>query len=452
MKKIKNWFENFNNNKFWKAVLKVGSGQLISQILTLVSFPILSRIYSNTAYGDAALVNSTVLILVYLSTFGLDYAVMAPEDDEESKTVFTTAFLANFVVCTVIILTYGFFINKVHLFEISDSYGTALILTWLCSIIIADNTLLKVYLNRKQRYDKLFFNPIIGAVANFVVAIPLGLLGFGYKGFMLTYIAQYTIANIHMLRHEFPFKRDYRLRDFRRVFKDYKEYIFFQYPSSLLNNFGIEYPTQFLGRSFTTQQLSGYSMCTRLMQYPIRLIAAPISNVYFQTATEYHRRGENLAEFTYSMISKILLISFLPIVMFIFSSEWLCVFVLGDTWRDVGQLASFLIIQYVLLFCSQTTSYCRVAIGRQRANLLLTSMRLAIAVISCTLGYVISGNAVGTIFIYSVGQCVYNIGDMAANFYCMDKKYLGKYLSISILYVVAMFAVLFFKSSVLGIN
>ena len=438
---VKKWIRKITNSSFFVSVFKVGSGQLIAQCMALISVPILSRIYTDTAYGDTALITSTAAILISFSTLGLNSAVMKPAEDEESKTVFTTAFLSNLIICTGFSCICVIMFGKMKLFDVSESYGAALLVMWLYAVLTSTSALMNIYSNRKGKYNKLFFNPIIGAAANFVVAIPLGLLGFGYMGFMITNIVQALIICIHLMWKDVPFKKHYRPKDFKRVFIEYKDYVIYQYPANFIGNFGIEYPTQYLGRMFSTTQLGSYSMCVRVMKYPIRLIATPISTVYFRTATIYHREGKNLAEFTYKMISRILLISAVPVGVFIFTSETIFAFVLGSPWREAGHIASFLIIQYVLLFCSQTTSYCRVSIGRQRTNLVVTSVRLFVAVASCAFGYSIFGDLNTTVLCYSVGQCMYNIYDMATSFYCMDTEYMKKYLLISIVYTLLMFGI-----------
>ena len=450
MSKVKQWVHRLFHNSFFVSVFKVGSGQLIAQILALVSVPILSRVYSDTAYGDTALITSTAAILINLSTFGLQSAVMKPEDDEECRTVFTTAFLTNTLICTLFTAGCAVLLGRFRVFDVSENYPLALVTMWMYCVLYSTNQLLTVYSNRKKRYNRLFFNPIIGAAVNFAVAIPLGLLGFGFMGFMLTNISQYLLTSVHMMWGDLPYKKGYTLRDFKRVFVDYKDYVLFQYPSNFIGNFGIEYPTQYLGRVFTTQQLGGYSMCVRVMKYPIRLIAAPISTVYFRTATEYHREGKNLAGFTYKMISRILLAAAVPVAVFIFAAEPLFAFVLGGSWRAAGTLAGFLIIQYVLLFCSQTTSYCRVAIGRQRTNLVVTIVRLAVAAVSCSAGYALFHTMQATVFCYSLGQCLYNIYDMAVNFRCMDRRYMWKYLAVAVLFTAAMFVVLIARHLLFG--
>lgn len=442
MSRIHNAFEKIKNSTFFVSVFKVGSGQLIAQIFSLISVPILSRIYADVAYGDTALITSTAAILNSFCIFGLTSAIMKPEDDEEAKRVFTTASITQLVVCSFFTVIYAVLSGKTRLFEISGSYGLALLLMWMYCVLLNTKSLMLVYANRKQKYNRIFFNPIIGSITNIVVAIPLGLIGFGFEGFMITSIVQDLAICTHLMWGDVPFSKQYRLRDFVHVYVEYREYVLFQYPSGFVNNLGIEYPTQYFGRTFTSQELGSYSMCERVLKLPLRLIAAPISTVYFRTASEYHRGGKNLADFTYQMVSRILLISVLPVAIFMFIGEPLFVFVLGEKWREAGSLATFLIIQYVLMFCSQTTSYCRVSIGRQRTNLVVSVVRLAITVVSCLAGYAVFRTMQGTVVFFSFGQCVYHILDLAANFYSMDKCYMRKFLVASVSYSVLMFFIL----------
>ena len=442
---IQSLIHKIQKNRFVTATLKVGSGQLISQIISAITVPILSRIYADTAYGDTAIITSTAAVVINLATFGLNSAIMKPEKTDEAKKVFTTAFLLNALVATALMGVCLMIQQQFSLFAVSEDYATALLLMWLYIITFATNSLMTVYMNKQGKYNKLFFNPIIGAGAQVLLAIPLGLLGFGYKGFMLTYIVSNAVAVIHMMWKNLPFYKGYRFSDFLAVIRTYKEYVLYQYPSNFIGTSAIEYPTQYLGRCFTTQQLGGYSLCVRVMKYPIRLIAAPISTVYFRTATEYHREGKNLAEFTYKMISRILLISAIPVAVFIFFSEPVFAFVLGEEWHAAGTLAGFLIVQYVLLFCSQCTSYCRVAIGRQNTNLLCSLIRLGNAVLFGYLGYAVFHSLMETVFVISLGECLYNIYDMAVNFYVMDRKYLRKYVVWAVAYTVAMLAIAGFK-------
>lgn len=422
------------DNSFFKSVLKVGSGNLIGQAIGIITTPILSRIYSDVAYGDKAIIISTAAIICNLSTLGLNSAIMKPEDDEESKKVFSTAFYMNTFVSFLVASICMIFNHLFHLVDTSGPYSISIILLMLYMISNSTKALMLIYTNRAGRYNRLFFNPIIGAGANILIAIPLGLLGFGYEGFMITTIASDTIQIFHMGWKNSPIYKGYRFNNFIEVLKDYRDYIFYQYPSNFLMNLGNEYPTQFLGRNFASDELGSYSMCLNIMKYPIRLIAGPVSTVYFKTATEYHRQGRNLAKFTYKMISKILLYSFIPVALCCLFSEKIFTFALGASWSMAGTIAAVKAVEYVMLFCADCVGYCRVCIGKQKSNLVYAIIKLVVIAPCSILGYMLFHSLMGTIVMITVGNTALNILDMAINFYYLDKRVLKKYCLIALGY------------------
>lgn len=416
------------NNSFFSSVFKVGSGQLIAQIISTVTVPILSRIYDETAYGDYGFVLSTATLIMNFSLLGLSSAIMKPEKENEAKKVFTAAFLLNFIICSAVAVVGIAFQKTITLFVVSQNYTTTVLLMWLYMIVFNSSQLQTVYINRCGNYNKLFFNPLIGAISNIIIAVPLGFVGFGLFGFLIASIINYLIICVYLYIGYNPFMPQFRLRDIIAVCRTYKEYIVYQYPANFINNFAIEYPTQFLGRTFSTALLGPYSMCLKVLKMPIRLVAAPVSTVYFRTATELNREGKNLASFTYKFVHKVFVYSIVPVMICDFFAEEIFSFALGRTWATAGGLARILSVQYALLFCSQCVSYCRVAIGKQKANLLYSVLHLLFVWCGCFVGYKLFGNLTGTVLAFSITQSLNYIFDMALNFYYLDRKVMLKYI------------------------
>lgn len=437
--------EIFREKTFFKSVLKVGSGNLIGQTIAIVTTPILSRIYSDVAYGDKAIIVSTAAIICNLATIGLNSAIMKPEDNEEAKKVFSTAFYLNIFVSVAICASCLALNHWFRLIDVTGSYEIAIVLLLFYMMGNTTKALMLIYTNRRGRYNRLFFNPIIGAIANIVLAIPLGLIGFGYEGFLITTIVSDTIQIVHMGWKDIPIYRHYRVDDFKHVLKEYREYIFYQYPSNFLMNMGNEYPTQFLGRCFSAEELGSYSMCLSILKYPMRLISGPISTVYFRTATEYHRQGKDLADFTYKLVSKILLYSFMPVAICCVFSEKIFIFALGASWGMAGTIAAIKAVEYVMLFCSDCVSYCRVSIGKQRSNLIYTIIKLVTIICFSYIGYSTFHSLLGTITMITVGNTLLNIFDMSINFYHLNRKLLIKYIFIAFSYTLLIVGVIVIK-------
>lgn len=430
---------------FFGSVLKVGSGNLIGQLIGVITTPILSRIYPELAYAEQAIITSTAAIAVNLVSFGLSAAIMRPKDSEESKRIVTAVSFITVGLTTGLFLFCLILQNSFKIFSVSGSYFVALFLSWLYIITTNLQSYVRMYVNRKGDYNKLFFNPIIGAIANIVIAIPLGLIGCGFQGFLITTIVSHTVSILHMCKGDIPYFHNFRPKDIVLVFKENCDYVLYQFPAGFINNTATEYPTQFLGRMFSVGALADYSMCLRILKYPIRLIAAPISTVYFKAATEYHREGKNLAEFTYKMINRILIISFLPVALCCWFSNNIFGFVLGDTWASAGDVAAILAAQYVMLFCTDCVSYCRVAIGRQKVNLIYSLLRFLVTAVFSIVGFALFHSLKATLFALSFGSSLVYIFDMALNFYFLDKSLLKRYLLVSLTYVIVLDCIVLYK-------
>lgn len=425
--------KKLKNNSFFGSVFYVGSGKLIAQIITVVSTLLLVRIYENSDYGEYGIITSTAQLIMSLATLGLTSAIMVPEKDEESQNVYMTACFITLVIsisfCCILFSISPFY----HIVNVSGNYYVAITIMSLSILLTNFTSITTVYVNRKKLNKLLFVNPIIGATANFLIAIPLGLFGVGYIGFAVASLLSNLIISFQMMIRSHPFKKNFHLKTIFYVIKKYKNYILFQCPSNLIGNFSVQYPTQFLSRIFDNAILGSYTMCLQVLQYPAQLIAAPISTIYFRTASEYQLQGKNFSDFTFKLITKLMLIAFPMILVVIFFGESLFSLALGENWAEAGRISSLLIVQYVLLFCSQCTSYCRVALGRQRLNLIYSISNLIITVLFCSIGYMIYGSLYGTLLLFSIGRSIVLIFDMFLNFICMKKNQF-KYLLFAFAY------------------
>lgn len=438
------FIEKIKSNKFVSSVLTIGAGNFLAQVFQVVTIPMASRLYSQGAYGEYGIVLSTATFITGFSTLGLTSAIMVPDNEEEVhkvfKTAFYTQFLITFLLMCVCLIGSPFF----RLFRVSGSYPMAVVV--MCIYIITANLqgLLTVYINKKEMNKVLFYNPLIGAFSNVLILIPLGFMGVGFWGFLTSIILSNIIIDVLMVRASNPFRTRLLHSDVLVVIKKYKAFILYQFPANFISSFALQFPVQFLARVFGNVLLGSYSMCIKLLEYPIKLIAAPISDVYFRTASAIHNEKDKLSDLTYKMIRGIVIIASVPTAIMVFWGEELFVFILGKQWEEAGRLVTVLILQYVLSFCSQCTRYCRVALGRQKMNLLYTIIQWGGVATSLFAGYIITKSFFGTIVFFAIGNSLILVFDMAMNFYCMQKNLL-KYLRLISVYLILFLLFLLIK-------
>lgn len=446
MKTVSNLIDQFKNSSFWKSVAALSMGQIIAQGINLFSIPIISRVYSKEAYGDFGILTSTAIIIIGFIGLGLGSAIMAAPDDDEAKKIFRSSFTIQIVLASI--FATGLLIAMPHyrFFASGLPYAAAIIVMLIYIVLTVMSSLMSVYVNRLRMTKVLFYNPLIGALSTLFLTLPLGLIGLDTIGLYIANITSLLIINIHMLRKVNPFKT-ISLKEIVFVIKKYRHFIIYQYPSNLMGTFIGQLPNQLLSRSYGNAALGDYSMCNRIFGVPTSLIATPIQTIYFRTVAAKYRVGEDIAGFTYSLVTKLMLLSFVPIGAIMLFGESIFTFVLGNQWSIAGELAAILALQYLYTFCYSCVTYCRVAIGKQKINLYMSIIQFLVIMTSLYIGVVWFHTLVETITCFAIANALYMIGNLTVNFYCL-RKYTFKFILFNVIYCSALLFLVYIKIQV----
>ena len=89
--KLKEIF-NFKSD-FSKNVLTLISGVALAQAIPILLSPLLSRIYTMEDFGEYAIYNSFISVLIILSTARFEYAIALPKDNANSFKIIKLIFL-----------------------------------------------------------------------------------------------------------------------------------------------------------------------------------------------------------------------------------------------------------------------------------------------------------------------------------------------------------------------
>lgn len=443
--------ERVTASEFLKSVSVLFSGNVIANAISFISIPILSRVYSQTDFGDYAIVTSVATIVSVSTTFGLTSAIMAPKEDHESKRILTTAYIIQsvLIIAFASILVLLYVIQNIQLYRFSGNYLISLILLFLYLLVSALFSLLTILTNKQKQNRVLFRNALINSLSSLVLTIPLGLLGFGGAGFILGASCSYLISDMQMIIHTRPFVHiDFRT-SCREIVKKYRDFIIYQFPANILGTFTHQLPNQLFSRLFGNARLGGYAMCDRILGVPMRLIGSPISTVYFRQASIYVKEQKDLSLFTYRLISKILWYSFLPVVLGLFFARPIFTLILGTEWTEVGDIVSLLLVPYILSFCSSCVSYCLVVINKQKINLLLTIVQLSLIGGFTLLGYYLFHDFYRTLQFYAISMILYHIVHLSTVFYNL-KGYLRKFLSVVCIYLIVVLSIFLLINSHAG--
>lgn len=440
--------DKIKRNRFWKSVVTLSAGQIVAQLINAMSIPIVSRMYGQAAFGDYGIVTSTAIVIMGFIGLGLGSAIMSAETKKESEKVFRTTFIIQLLLsaflCLIAILIGPYF----ELFRTKLSYSISILLMFLYLNLSVHASLMNVYINRLGEDKVLRLNPILGAACTLCITLPLGYFGMDSIGLFAAHLVSLALMNVHMLRYHSPYSEPFRFADIRIVIMKFKHFVMFQYPSNLIGTFASQMPTQMISRFFGSGSLGNYAMTNRVFGVPLSTIAAPIQTVYFRTIAEKHRGGEDIADITYSLISKVMMVAALPLVIGMVFSEEIFIFVLGPQWRIAGQIASLMAIPLLFNFCYSCVTYCRVVIGWQHVNLIVTAVQVVASVGSLLIGALYFKSFIATIVCFAVAETLFNVFNLYMNFFCL-KKHKGRFLRFTFIYLIIVLALAVLLNSIL---
>lgn len=401
-----------------KNVAKISGGTMAGQVISMITLPILTRMYGAVVIGNWALFQSIATIVNSFSDMGLTNAIMIEETEEASTRLYTV--ISTIILIISIITGVVVFIFYSIVPDESGIKSWFIALTILVLVITSQQSqVCYTWLNKKGEYNILMKNPVINQIAIIAIAIPLGLFGLKRYGYYVALIAGQIAMIIHMKRFlpKKMFNSD--IDDFRIVFRTRKTFWKYQLPTNLITNIKNQLPTLLIKGLFGSEMLGYYSVSVRILNIPINLLATSIGRVYFHTASEMTRRGEEIGEYTYRNIIKAIKISIIPIIgMMAFGDIALTIF-LGKNYEIAGQIFRIVVLQNFFIFLMMASQGVTITLQKQKY-----------AMISC--------------IAQSIG---YTIG-LVSGAYIFNSIYIGlvlmsgAYISIQIIYFCKLFQVM----------
>ena len=432
---IKQLIDRIKNSPFIKSVLTLSAGVVVSQVVALCTTPIISRIYNPEVLGDFSIITSSASIISVIVCLGLMASIMIPKEDDEARRLCRLLILLIVGLSTIFFLAVITLSNVWKIFSVNLDYRLACLILYLNVVLTNISSVCYSYINRQKMYKVLFFNPALGTVTNAIVAITLGLLHCGLKGYAIANIIAIVVVILNMLRNANPFSGKIQggIQLFHLI-KTYKEFILYILPSDLLGTIARQIPIQMLSAFFGNAVLGSFSMCILILGIPSKFLAGPVNRVFYREAIERYNHGENIGEFSYRILKTNIKIALIPIIILIIFGEPLFAFVLGSKWAEAGAFASFLGIYQLVSFCNSCLNGKFIVVGKKRLILALNTASVILYGGTFLLCFIMRLKAIDVIAIFAIVGAIFELTDTTL-FMVLTKVKLSKYFNFVLLYL-----------------
>jgi len=404
---LKKLFGNKLKGDFYKNVLTLFTGRIISHLIPFIVYPVLTRLYTPEEFGVFALFSSICIILSIIATGNYELSVMLPEEDKDAFNLVILSIFFNLVFS--LILTGILFLTEDYLSLLFEGANARLVIFLIPASVFFQGIIrtLGNWKNRKKKYKMISASFITNSGVTTGLQTYLGFMDHGPSGLIGSAVAgQGAAAGIlsaGSFRDYLAMKKYINLKKITELTKRYIKFPKYNLFSQLLNNISIQIPVFLLTALFKKSMniVGSYSIPHRILSVPVTMIGSSISQVYFQTASENRKDKNALNTITFDILKKLLLIGVIPFSFVIVYGDIIFTFVYGSEWEIAGHFAQIISPWLLFVFIASPLSPIFTVLEKQQLSLLFNIVLFSLRLSSLLVGGLIFKDAYITITLFS---------------------------------------------------
>jgi O-antigen/teichoic acid export membrane protein len=388
---------------------KLLSANVVAQVIGLVVYPILTRIYAPEDFGLLNLFLSIGNVLIVLSIADYYYAIVLPKEEKDATSL-TYVSLSLLIITTLLTVITIIFSQPISmLFKSPDLAKYYWIMPLYVFVMGAWNILNYWYIRQKA------FGGISGYQISQSVLSAGSKIGFGYAGILhggMIYsivIAPFVSLMISLWRGVKSAKfRCFDRFDYSHVIataKQYRNFPLYVLPRSFINVLATQLPILLLTPFFGAEKVGLLSMALLLGYTPIGTITRAFYQVLYQhTTSRVHtatKIGDVLGRFVgYGTIVIVPLFVGLGVVLPTITA-WL----LGEEWRVVGEYIRWMLPWLYVSLLTGSVCFLSDVFMQQKKGLFFEILLAVCRAAGLCIGIVVNDFTIA-IAAYSIGSAI----------------------------------------------
>lgn len=360
-------------------------GTMVAQLITALSTPILTRIYTPHQFGALAVFAAVVAIIGVVASFRYEMAIPLPKTHTEAANVVA--------LCLLIVVLVG----GASAFAVMAG-GYALLVTldipelapyiWLVPIGVVSLGLYQVVYTwsvRRARFGaiaKTRWKQSLAMILTQVIGFNFGLIAllFGYivgQSAGLTSLARAAREDIRTARPSW--------RKIGFVARRYRRFPLFDTWYGLFNAASLQLVPMLFAAYFGATAAGLYVLSQRILAAPISLVGSAAASVFFSRASEARRAG-TLGSLVHKIYALLVLVSMPGAIVLAIVAPELFSLVFGKEWSISGEIARWMTPWLLIVFVSSPIGGLYVVLEKQPAGALYQGILFAARVGAIYLG------------------------------------------------------------------
>lgn len=396
-------------NEYLKNIFTIAGGVFVTQLLTVVISPFLTRIYDPEIFGMVAAFFSLVNVFAVIFTLRYENVIVIAGSELEAKNILKISLL-NILFFSGLTTLIFFFLININLL----SFFSRLNASWFFYIPIftALNSLFFVFRNwlvRKKSFRLISTAGIYKSLSLNSILIIGGIISPRPDVFLFANLVAQSLETFYLYyrinKLDVSVFRDFNFKSILIDLKKYKNFPKYSLPADLINVYTSQNPIILLTVFYDLSVVGFFSITQRILGIPIKLISSSTLEVYKQKASEdFVEKGDCREAFlkTFKYLGSVALI---PAILIYFLSPILFKIVFGEEWIQAGLFAKYLSIMFFFQFTISPLGFTLLIAGKQVWNLFWQVGLLFVTTFCLYVGF-LNHSVDLSIFYFSIGYAV----------------------------------------------
>ena len=404
---------SMQRSSFFTSLLKLVSGTTLAQLITILTAPIISRLFLPEVFGAYTIFYTWVTIISVVICLRYEFAIVLAEDDEDAANLVGLCVLIAVAISLVVSL-FLLILGRplVNILKAPNLYP----FLWLIPISLLIQGFFQAfnYWNTRTRhFGRLSIARVSASLTTSALPIILAFLGhataasliFSYVAGIFVYA---SVLGAQVLKESSALF--YRFIQRARMLVNLKRYRKFPLVDawgSFINNLSWQLPSLMLLYFFSETVVGYYSLSNRLILLPLTLLGNSIAQVFYQRSAELRSNPLDLSKSVQLVFHRLAAIGLYPAVILAIAGPQLFGIVFGANWVEAGRYAQILSPWMFVLFISTPLGDLFATLERQELSLVVNFIILVTRFASLAIGG-LTHNIYITLVIWSVsGVLVY---------------------------------------------
>lgn len=405
--------ENLRRSNFFRHAAVLTSGTAISQLLLVISAPVLSRLYTPDAFGILGVFTALVSWPTVIAGLRYEQAVVLAQDDEEAHNLF---------VMTLAIIT-GAALMSAGAVWLAGTHIATLIgapeitqLLWFLPVSVMALGYYNAFnyrFTRDKQFSTLATAKVTRSVGTIGAQASGGLMNLAGAGLIAGQIFGQMLGLLQLGWRSYPKLRSMvpklSLSRMRQLGYVHKGFPLYQAPQSLLNSFSQTLPTLLFGALFGPVVVGWYWFTHRLLKLPSEMIGQSVRQVFFQRASELRNDYKPVYTLFKKTTLALLSIAIFPTIVIVALGPQLFALVFGSEWEPAGVYGRWIVMWWIAGFINPPAITMFAVLNIQH-RLLIYEVGLFMARAVAIAAGALWGSALWAVALFSLVGMSFNLG------------------------------------------